>query len=177
MYGGGDELDLNSSDALGTSSSEQNAFIIVDGDVLVSQNTTINGFIICSGKITVKNSAKLTVNTDLSALQKRISAEIKEIRGNITNNNPSVTDLDNAYEKGYLIRYLLLKYIPEYGVTPEKYYDKSEVFSVGANSQINSPLRYLIKSKESQESTYNVNSDYTQFITLENWKKTGAGGQ
>ena len=177
VYGGGDELDLNSSDALGTSSSEQNAFIIVDGDVLVSQNTTINGFIICSGKITVKNSAKLTVNTDLSALQKRISAEIKEIRGNITNNNPSVTDLDNAYEKGYLIRYLLLKYIPEYGVTPEKYYDKSEVFSVGANSQINSPLRYLIKSKESQESTYNVNSDYTQFITLENWKKTGAGGQ
>lgn len=177
VYGGGDELDLNSSDALGTSSSEQNAFIIVDGDVLVSQNTTINGFIICSGKITVKNSAKLTVNTDLSALQKRISAEIKEIRGNITNNNPSATDLDNAYEKGYLIRYLLLKYIPEYGVTPEKYYDKSEAFFAGVNGQINSPLRYLIKSKESQESTYNVNSDYTQFITLENWKKTGAGGQ
>ena len=178
VYGGGDELDLNDPvKALGTSAIAKNALVIVDGDVRVTNNTIINGFIICSGKITVNNGAELIVNSDLSSLQKRINAEIKAVRGNITSNNPTTTDLNNAYEKGYLIRYLLLKYIPEYGVTPEKYYDKSEVFSVGANSQINSPLRYLIKSKESQESTYNVNSDYTQFITLENWKKTGAGGQ
>ena len=177
VYGGGDELDLNDPvKALGTSATAKNALVIVDGDVRVTNNTIINGFIICSGKITVNNGAELIVNSDLSLLQKRINAEIKAVRGNITSNNPTTTDLNNAYEKGYLIRYLLLKYIPEYGATPEKYYNK-EAFSAGANGQINSPLRYLIKSKEAQESTYNVNSDYTQFITLENWKKTGAGGQ
>ena len=165
VYGGSEPLDLNSSDALGTSAEAQNALVIVDGDLVVSQSTTINGFIICSGKITVNQGVTLTVKTDLSSLQKRLGAEIKEVKSKLASN----PDVDTAYEKGYLIRYLLVKYIPDSNVTnPEKYYGYSDVSNF---------RRYQIKAGENSESTYNVNSDYTQFITLENWKKTGAGGQ
>ena len=78
---------------------------------------------------------------------------------------------DGVCEKDNILIPIEAKLVSKWG---EKYYNK-EAFSAGVNGQINSPLRYLIKSKEAQESTYNVNSDYTQFITLENWKKTGAG--
>lgn len=164
---------LNLGNALSGAATDGNgytkALVIADGDVIVDSAVKMKGFIFCNGKLTVTDGNSLNVVSDLSVIQERISEEISEVRKEIPADmsESDTAAIDAAYKKGYLIRYLLkTDYNDDHSL--KNYYDKNRNDVIGKR-------RYNITSSVQSDNNMNVNSDYTSFVTITKWRKTGAG--
>ena len=152
------------------------AFVIVDGDATVNNDLTIHGFLACNGKLTVKDGKKLTVIYDSTLLNKRIEKEqekMVENEGYHDENSPA----SNDKVKNLLIYYLL-------NGSRDLYKSASEYKMMEPSDSINNSMMKSNQESESATSlreyryvdgaTVNsddLNTEYTNFVYYENWKK------
>lgn len=142
--------------------------VISTGDVIIDKDLKMEGFIFSKGKVIVNDSVTtLDIKSDLAVVQKRISAEVADVKSNMPIDADD-NDINDAYKIGYLIRYLLKT---EFDNNTHKLIKHCEDTNVIGNR------RYNISTKETSDSSTVINSDYTSFIRFDRWRKTGAGGQ
>ena len=143
-----------------------NVFMIIDGDAYVKDNVEIKGFIYVQGELIVENGATLTVTYDSTLLDKRLEGELvklKETYQKEKKDNPSAK-LQDCYNPKTLIYYLLDYAVPDDGTDLSPKVDDLSV------TQIDTKRKYKIDT-DTGEVVYDVTSDYTQFMYLENWRK------
>lgn len=141
--------------------------VISTGDVIIDSDLKMEGFIFSKGKVIVNDGVTLDVKSDLAVVQKRISAEVADIKANMPV-NPDDNAINNTYKQGYITRYLLKT---EFDDVSHKLIKHCEDTNVIGNR------RYNISTQEASSSSTVINSDYTSFIRFDRWRKTGAGGQ
>ncbi len=140
--------------------------MIIDGDAYVKDNVDINGFIYVQGELIVENGATLKVTYDSTLLDKRLEGELvklKETYKKEKEDNPS-TKLQDCYNPKTLIYYLLDYAVPEDGTALNPKVDNL------SDTQIDTKRKYKIDT-DTGDVVYDVTSDYTQFMYLENWRK------
>ncbi|MDO4965771.1 MAG: hypothetical protein Q4E51_03605 [Lachnospiraceae bacterium] len=152
-------------------SNPHKAFIIIDGDATVNSDLTIQGFLVCKGKLTVKDGKKLTVIYDSTLLNKRIEKEQQKLienegfhDENAPNSNPEVRNL--------LIYYLMSGSRSLYGNGSE-YKMPKQVDNISNSDMKNNPTyrEYRYIDGVTASTAQDLNTEYTNFVYYENWKK------
>ena len=147
------------------------AFVIIDGNAVVKEDLTIHGFLVCKGKITVKDGKKLTVVYDSTLLNKRIEKEQQKLIENNGYND------DNAPNNNQEMRNLLIYYLMNGG---RSYYGSGGLYSIPkeTNDLKHTDMKANPSYREYQyidgvttSASNELNSDYTNFVYYENWKK------
>jgi len=148
-----------------------NVFMIIDGDAIVKDNVTINGFIYVSGELIVNKGATLNVTYNSTLLDKRIEAELKRLKEEYISikNNPddlrhTMIKPEDCYSDKTLIYYLL-----DYRINNDGSALSPAVDAI-TDSNVNNHRKYKIDEKTG-DVIYDVTSDYTQFMHLDNWRK------
>ena len=161
----------------------QKAIVIIDGNAFVKNDLTINGFVACVGKLTVQDNVKFTVTFDSTLLNRRISEELKDVDKNggyHDENKPNV----NPAMRNLLIYYMMnsdrnlyadgSKYKMPYPISNLESSHMKNNQDIQMTDVTPKPVSY-------REYTYlntlgtgvenKINTDYTDFVYFENWKK------
>jgi len=145
--------------------------VISDGDIIIDKNIKMIGFIYCNGTVTVVDNKKLYLESDLSMVQKIINEEINDIKDNLPE-NATESEIDNAYKKGYITRYLLRTDFDNNSKKLIPYYNLN---ATGNSTSVIGKRRYNISGGQKIDASKLINTDYTSFVQFDNWRKTGAG--
>jgi len=142
--------------------------VISNGDVVIDSDVKIKGFIFSNGKVIVNDGKKLEIESDLSLVQKIINEELTDIKSNM----PEAADnnqINATYKSGYITRYLLRTEFDNNNGKLKAFYNNDSTTVIGNR-------RYNIYTKQTTDASKLINTDYTSFVRLDNWRKTGAGG-
>ena len=147
------------------------AFVIVDGDAEVKSDLTIHGFLVCKGKLTIKDGKKLTVIYDSTLLNKRIEKEQEKLIENEGFHDEKSPD-NNTEMRNLFIYYLMNGSRSFYGNGSEYKIPKETNDLKPADMNSNPGYReYRYIDGVTANTSYDLNSDYTNFVYYENWKK------
>lgn len=144
------------------------AFVIIDGDAKVtSGDVTIQGFLVCTGKLTVCDGRKLSVTYDSTLLNKRIEKEFKKLI-----DNDETAPNANAEMKNLLIYYLLNEGRSFYGGgSTYKLPEKVDDLTYEKMKDHPEYREYKYIEGSTSNSSLDLNTDYSNFVYFENWKK------
>ena len=152
-------------------SNPHRAFVIIDGDAKVTSDVTIQGFLVCTGKLTVKKGKELSVTYDSTLLNKRIEKELKKLIDNAGFHDGTAPD-ENTAMKNLLIYYLLNEGRSFYG-GGSSYKLPAKVDDLTNAKMKDHPdyREYKFIEGTTSNSSLDLNTDYSNFVYFENWKK------
>lgn len=156
-----------------------NAIVLIDGDTEVSGTVDVNGFIASQGSIRVKEGATFNVTYDSAVINKRIGKELAELAEN-GGYNDDLEAKDNDTSKQWLIYYLLktdmsstFKQTSPYKLKCTGNEMKNNLVRAGNKQEkvVGQYRLYQYTGPQGTSSTNPVNTDYTEYIYFDNWKK------
>ena len=152
-------------------SNPHRAFVIIDGDAKVTSDVTIQGFLVCTGKLTVKKGKELSVTYDSTLLNKRIEKELKKLIDNAGFHDGTAPD-ENTAMKNLLIYYLLNEGRSFYGGgSTYKLPCKIDDLTNAKMKDHPDYREYKFIEGTTSNSSLDLNTDYSNFVYFENWKK------